>query len=198
MVLTSVERKYQYHCGLTGPVLIYPLPLMKFKNYRHASLPPLPLSPSAIAPIRLVAELLVRKMQKMNHGRQFMSAHLRRGDCKSNPNNLSGRKTCLGVVFFLLQLFTLLFCAVGLSSPKGKKISNDLRLFFTLAVVAFGWSPQSSIEGHLAYAKEKLEPGRHLLDKFWKGHDVARTVDVPGIVLSTFFNGAPPPLKNDK
>ncbi|KAF8316114.1 hypothetical protein DL93DRAFT_2056528 [Clavulina sp. PMI_390] len=33
-----------------------------------------------MAPVRLLAELLARKMQKLNHGRQYLGAHLRRGD----------------------------------------------------------------------------------------------------------------------
>jgi hypothetical protein len=37
---------------------------------------------TAMAPIRELAERLARKMQRLNHGRQFMSAHMRRGDCE--------------------------------------------------------------------------------------------------------------------
>lgn len=37
---------------------------------------------TAIAPIRELAERLARKMQQLNNGRQFMSAHMRRGDCE--------------------------------------------------------------------------------------------------------------------
>ena len=39
----------------------------------------------AIPPIRELAERLARRLQDMNEGRQWMSAHMRRGDCAPLP-----------------------------------------------------------------------------------------------------------------
>jgi len=99
----------------------------------------------SIAPIRLLGELLSRKMQILTGGRQFMSAHLRR--------------------------------------------NNSTTL---------GWSPQSSIEDHLAYAKLRLEDGRKFLDELWRAHAPPKTVDVPGIIPDKFYDGVPPPHEDDK
>ena len=71
---------------------------------------------------------------------------------------------------------------------------------FTCGALAatFDWSPQSSIEDRLAYARQKLEDGRNFLDELWRAHSPPKTVDVPGIVPDTFYDGAPPPHEDDK
>lgn len=65
--------------------------------------------------------------------------------------------------------------------------------------MTFSWAPESTVEGHLAKIKDRLNQGRDVVQRLYDSRNTStpNVVSVPGITPDTFFKGAEPPRQDD-